>query len=137
MVIVDSSVWIDYLNGTVNSQTEWLDRESLRQRIGLTDLILCEVLQGLRSDAQFRQVHGYLLNFQIFVAGSIHLATATAQNYRLLRKRGITVRKPIDCLIATFCIAEDHELLHRDRDFDAFAQHLGLKVVDPPAVSLN
>jgi predicted nucleic acid-binding protein len=136
MVIVDSSVWVDYLNGVINDHTEWLHEEALHQRIGLTDLILCEILQGIRGNERFRQLHGYLLNFQIFVSGGINLATAAAQNYRTLRSRGITVCKPIDCLIATFCIVEDHELLHRDRDFDAF-KHLGLRVLVPPAVPLN
>ncbi len=137
MVIVDSSVWIDYLNGAINDHTEWLDRELLRQRIGLIDLILCEVLQGIRVDAQFRRIHEYLLNFQVFVSGGVDVATAAAQNFRTLRKRGITVRKPMDCLIATFCILEGHELLHRDRDFDAFKNHLGLKVFEPPAIQVN
>jgi hypothetical protein len=137
MVIVDSSVWIDYLNGVINGQTEWLDRESSRQRIGLTDLILCEVLQGIGDDAQFRQTHEYLSKFQVFVSGGVELAVAAAQNYRTLRKRGTTVRKPIDCLIATFCMREGHELLHRDHDFDAFKTHLGLMVLDPQAVPLN
>jgi len=137
MVIVDSSVWIDYLNGAVNDYTEWLDQELTRQRIGLIDLILCEVLQGIRTGAQFRQTHEYLLNFQVFVAGGVDLATSAAQNFRALRKRGITVRKPMDCLIATFCILQGHELLHRDRDFDAFKKHLGLKVFTPPATQVN
>jgi hypothetical protein len=137
MVIVDSSVWIDYLNGTATGEAEWLDRELLRQRIGLTDLILCEVLQGIRGHARFRQVREYLLKFQVFVPGGINLASAAAWNYRVLRSRGITVRKPIDCLIATFCILDDHELLHRDRDFDGFESHLGLKVLHAPTVPLN
>jgi predicted nucleic acid-binding protein len=132
MVIVDSSIWIDYLNGAINSHTEWLDKELFRQRIGLTDLILCEVLQGIRTDVRFLQVREYLLNFQVFGFGGIAMATAAAQNYRTLRKRGVTVRKPMDCLIATFCILEDHDLLHRDGDFDAFEKHLGLGVIHPP-----
>jgi predicted nucleic acid-binding protein len=132
MVIVDSSIWIDYLNGAINSYTEWLDEELFRQRIGLTDLILCEVLQGIRTDVRFLQVREYLLNFQVFGFGGIAMATAAAQNYRTLRKRGVTVRKPMDCLIATFCILEDHDLLHRDGDFDAFEKHLGLGVIHPP-----
>jgi predicted nucleic acid-binding protein len=132
MVIVDSSIWIDYLNGAINSYTEWLDKELFRQRIGLTDLILCEVLQGIRTDVRFLQVREYLLNFQVFGFGGIAMATAAAQNYRTLRKRGVTVRKPMDCLIATFCILEDHDLLHRDGDFDAFEKHLGLGVIHPP-----
>jgi predicted nucleic acid-binding protein len=131
MVIVDTTVWIDYLAGTANGQTSWLDRELDRQRLGLTDLILCEVLQGIRSDSAFTRARRDLEKFHIFEAGGIDLALAAAQNYRLLRRRGATVRKTIDCLIATFCLQAGHQLLHRDRDFDPFEKHLGLRVVHP------
>ncbi|MGO9515872.1 MAG: PIN domain nuclease [Candidatus Korobacteraceae bacterium] len=131
MVIVDSTVWIDYLGGTVNGQTLWLDQELGRQRLGLTDLILCEVLQGIRSDAACTQVQRDLEKFHIFETGGVEFAVAAAQNYRFLRRRGATVRKTIDCLIATFCLEAGHELLHRDHDFDAFEKHLGLRVVYP------
>ncbi len=129
MVIVDSTVWIDYLAGTLNSETEWLDREFEHQRLGLTDLILCEILQGLRSDVDANRVHRQLSRFEIFSTGGEALALTSARNYRTLRAKGITVRKTIDCLIATFCMTEGHSLLHRDRDFDAFEQYLGLRVV--------
>lgn len=131
MVIVDTTVWIDYLAGAANDQTSWLDRELDRQRLGLTDLILCEVLQGIRSDFAFDRVRLDLEKFHIFETGGINLAVAAAQNYRLLRRRGATVRKTIDCLIATFCLEAGHELLHRDRDFDPFEEHLGLRVAHP------
>lgn len=131
MVIVDTTVWIDYLNGTASAQATWLDRETERQRLGLTDLILCEVLQGIRDDAAFAQVHRTLENFEIFETGGASMAVAAAQNYRRLRQMGFTVRKTIDCLIATFCLEAGHTLLHRDRDFDPFEQHLGLSVVHP------
>jgi len=131
MVIVDTTVWIDYLGGTANPQTSWLNRELTRQRLGLTDLILCEVLQGIRDDAVFTQVHHDLLRFQVFSTGGVDLAVASAQNYRSLRKRGITVRKTIDCLIATFCLDGGHSLLHRDQDYDPFEAHLGLQVIHP------
>jgi predicted nucleic acid-binding protein len=131
MVIIDTTVWIDYLRGALNEHTEWLDRELSRQRMGLTDLIVCEVLQGIRSDTAFAQVRLDLTRFEIFNTGGTDMAIAAARNYRSLRKRGATVRKTIDCLIATFCLEAEHRLLHRDRDFDLFEQHLGLRVVHP------
>jgi hypothetical protein len=129
MVIVDTTVWIDYLRGAENPETLWLDRELQRQRLGLTDLILCEVLQGIRDQRAFARVQADLLKFQIFQTGGRELAIAGAQNYRTLRQRGYTVRKTIDCLIATFCLQARHELLHRDRDFDCFESVLGLRVL--------
>ena len=131
MTIVDATVWIDYLGGTVNPHTDWLDRQLERQRLGLTDLILCEVLQGIRDEPDFRRVRRELSRFALFQTGGEELAVASAQNYRLLRVRGYTVRKTIDCLIASFCLLDGHSLLHRDRDFDAFEQHLGLQVIQP------
>jgi len=129
VVIVDTTVWIDYLRGTENPETRWLDRELLRHRLGMTDLILCEVLRGLREQNAFERVRAELLRFQVFQTGGIELAIAAAQNYRELRQRGYTVHKTIDCLIATFCLEAGHELLHRDRDFDCFEKVLGLRVV--------
>ena len=131
MVIVDSTVWIDYLNGTRTPQTEWLDRETTQQRLGLLDIILCEVLQGLRHDRRFREVQSALLRFDVFATGGVELALATASNYRTLRQRGRIVRATIDAWIATFCLLHGHRLLHNDRDFDHFEQVLGLQVVHP------
>jgi len=131
MVIVDTTVWIDYLGGVVNSETAWLDHALPRERLGLTDLILCEVLQGVRDDAVFRRVRDDLMRLRIFTTGGADLAIAAAQNYRDLRQRGFTIRKTIDCWIATFCLLSDHMLLHRDRDFDVFENVLGLQVVHP------
>ena len=131
MVIVDSTVWIDYLNGTRTPQTEWLDRETTQQRLGLLDIILCEVLQGLRHDRRFREVQSALLRFDVFATGGVELDLATASNYRTLRQRGRIVRATIDAWIATFCLLHGHRLLHNDRDFDHFEQVLGLQVVHP------
>ena len=131
MVLIDTTVWIDYLAGVANPQTLWLDSRVGTQRLGLTDLIFCEVLQGVRSDAQFPYFKRDLERLLIFNTGGRHLALASAENYRFLRKRGITVLGTVDCIIATFCLAEGHELLHRDRDFDAFETHLGLRVIHP------
>jgi predicted nucleic acid-binding protein len=131
VVIVDTTVWVDYLRGTSTLQAEWLDREITRQRLGLTDLILCEVLQGIPSDQQAARVLRDLRQFEIFDTGGAELAIASARNYRHLRARGLTVRKTIDCLIATFCILGDHALLHSDRDFDPFEKALALRVIHP------
>ena len=131
MVVVDSTVWIDYLRGTDTPETVWLDRELTRQRLGLTDLILCEVLQGIKDDNLFVQTRDELLKFNVFETGGNELAIASALNYRRLRRRSYMIRRTIDCWIATFCIEAGHELLHRDRDFEIFEKELGLKVVHP------
>jgi predicted nucleic acid-binding protein len=137
MVIVDSSVWIDALNGRITPQTIWLGMALDREQLGLTSLILCEVLQGIRFDRRFRETEDRLRTFPVFAALTSDLAVATAQNFRTLQRMGFTVRKTIDCFIATFCIAEGHQLLHHDRDFELFEKHLGLRVVHPPAVASN
>jgi hypothetical protein len=131
VVIVDTTVWVDYFQGVTNPETDWLDAEIERQRLGLTDVILCEVLQGVRDDSAAKDVERHLLKLEVFEAGSVDLAREAARNYRTLRGRGYTVRKTIDCLIATFCLREQHSLLHRDRDFDPFERFLELSVVHP------
>lgn len=131
MVIVDTTVWIDFFSGVANPQADWLDRELTRQRLGLTDLILREILQGIPTEPQAARTLRELRRLEVFETGGPELAVAAARNYRLLRTRGRTVRKTIDCLIATFCLQEHHSLLHRDRDYDPFEQVLGLQVVHP------
>lgn len=129
MVIVDTTVWIDYLRGDENLETRWLDKELQRRRLGLTDLILCEILQGIPDRRDFEQARDQLLKFQVYSTGGTDLAIVAAENYLQLRRRGYTVRKTIDCLIASFCLQAGHELLHRDHDYDAFETALGLRVV--------
>ena len=131
MVIVDTTVWVDYLQGVSNPETDWLHLELDRQRLGLTDVILCEILQGVRAEAAAKDVERQLLKLEVFETGGVDRAREAARNYRALRGRGHTVRKTIDCLIATFCILEQHSLLHRDRDFDPFEQFLELSVIHP------
>jgi predicted nucleic acid-binding protein len=131
MVIVDTTVWVDYLRGTANPETGWLDREFGRQPLGLTDVIFREVLQGVRDDGDFETIRHHLELFHIFETGGVRLAIASARNYRHLRRGGHTVRKTIDCMIATFCLEHGHSLLHRDRDFLPFENLLGLQVVHP------
>jgi predicted nucleic acid-binding protein len=128
---VDTTVWIDYLQGIQNPETNWLDAELDHHRLALTDIIMCEVLQGLSSDDSAKEVEDLLLTFEVFETGGIVLPREAARNYRALRKRGHTVRKTIDCLIATFCLREGHSLLHRDRDFDPFEKFLELSVIHP------
>lgn len=131
MVIVDTSVWIDFLNGTTTPETQWLDLRLDTDRFGLTTIILAEVLQGLRDDREAALVEAELLRFEVVQIPDARLAAAAARNYRALRARGRTIRKTIDCLIATYCIEHGHALLHTDRDYDAFEEHLGLTVVRP------
>ncbi len=131
MIIVDTTVWVDYLRGSRNPETEWLEREADRRRLGLPDLVLCEVLQGVRGEQEFGWVRTELQRFKLFETGGEALVIEAARNYRTLRDQGLTVRKTIDCLIATFCMANGHALLHRDRDFDAFEKILGLAVIHP------
>ena len=131
MVIVDTTVWVDYVQGVENPETDWLNTELDRQRLGLTDIILCEVLQGVRDDVVAKQVERRLLNLEVFDTGGVAVAREAARNYRALRSRGHTVRTTIDCLIATFCLRGQHSLLHRDRDFDPFEKFLELSVIHP------
>ena len=127
--MVDTTVWIDYFQNRATPETEWFDREVSRQRLGLTDLILCEVLQGIADPQEFKGTRAALQQFEIFSTGGIHLAVISAQNYQALRRQGVTVRKTIDCLIASFCLLHNHQLLHNDRDYDPFEEGLGLRVI--------
>ena len=131
MVIVDTTVWIDYFRGRRTAQSRWLDQALGVTRVGLCDLILCEILQGMQSDADAASVLAQMSSFDLFDTGGMDLAVESARNYRRLRTRGHTVRKTIDCLIATLCLREGHELLHNDRDFDPFEAMLGLRVIHP------
>ena len=126
MIVVDSSVWIGYFNGAVARETDLLDELLGAEPIVIGDLILSEVLQGFRSEREVRVARRALdsLLFQPMVGRDV--ALASARNYRRLRARGVTVRKTIDMLIATFCIENGHCLLHADRDFVAMVEHLGL-----------
>ncbi len=129
MIVVDSSVWIDYFNGRPTSEADALSRLPTTQLV-IGDLIMTEVLQGFASEADFlrcRRKFSPLLEFRPM--GGHEIAIAAARNHRALRARGVTPRSTIDTVIATFCIVEDHDLLHCDRDFDPFERHLGLRVV--------
>jgi predicted nucleic acid-binding protein len=131
MTIVDTTIWIDYLRGVRSPHTDRLDFEAGRQALGLTDLILFEILQGLTDESAFVRVRSALAPFPVFDTGGSAMAVAAARNYRALRARGHTVRKTVDCLVATFCILKGYSLLHHDRDYDPFENLLGLSVVHP------
>lgn len=131
MVIIDTTVWVDYFRGIQTPEADWLNLELDRQPLGLGDLILCEVLQGIRDENRAEAVRRQLLNLEVVEMGGVAVAVAAARNYRFLRARGKTVRKTIDCLIATACLLNGNSLLHCDRDFDPFEEILGLRVVHP------
>lgn len=127
MILVDSSVWIDYFRGVDTAETDKLDGLLGAQPLAIGDLMLTEVLQGFTSDRDFRQASGLLATLtQIDIAGR-DIALKAAQNYRTLRAKGVTIRKTIDTLIATRCIEDGLSLLYSDRDFDPFVEHLGLR----------
>lgn len=129
MIVVDSSVWIDYFNGVVTDQTDRLDASLSGELVVMGDIILAEVLQGFKRDSDFRKAK-QLLDALVFkeMLGR-ELAVKSAQNYRRLRKKGVTVRKTVDVMIATFCIEKGLALLHSDKDFDPMTKHLGLRSV--------
>ena len=129
MILVDSSVWIDYFKGAVTPQTGKLDRLLGREPLAIGDLILAEVLQGFVSERDFNEARKMLTSLLVVDLGGQEIAIQSARNFRTLRKLGVTVRKTIDTVIATRCIEDGYDLLHSDRDFDPFARHLGLRVV--------
>ena len=130
MILVDSSVWIGYFRGDITPQTNILDRLLGTEPLAIGDLILTEVLQGFDRDDDFEQARALLESLTIIPIGGPAIAVQAARNFRHLRRLGITVRKTIDCLIATRCIADGLPLLHDDRDFDHFTTHLGLRVAE-------
>jgi predicted nucleic acid-binding protein len=129
LILVDSSVWIDYFQGRITAQTEKLDRLLGQEPLAIGDLILTEVLQGLDDEREFQDARKMLTSLIVVELGGREIAVQAAKNFRALRRLGVTVRKTIDSVIATRCIESGDDLLHSDRDFDPFAKHLGLRVV--------
>jgi predicted nucleic acid-binding protein len=129
LILIDSSVWINYFNGISTATTEKLDQLLSREQLVIGDLILTEVLQGFVADRDFQSAHKMLDSLQVVELGAREIAIQAARNFRALRRQGITVRGTIDTLIATRCIESGYELLYDDRDFDPFVKHLGLRVV--------
>jgi len=130
MILVDSSVWIDYFNGKKTPQTDWLDASLGKATFIMGDFVLTEVLQGFQSDKAFKIARDFLLAMPFMEMGGRALALQSALHYRTLRRKGVTVRKTIDVMIGTFCIDYGLPLLYDDRDFDPMVQFLGLKTVD-------
>ncbi len=129
MILVDSSVWIDYFNGRDTIQTAKLDKLLGEELLGIGDLILTEVLQGFRADADYRVAKQVLTSLTVFNMLGLEIAIKSADNFRELRKQGITIRKTVNVVIATFCIETGHSLLFADKDFIPFANNLGLSAV--------
>ena len=126
MILIDSSVWVAYFNGSVNTETDKLNSLLGIAQIATGDIILTEVLQGFRSDKDFRIAKELLTSLPVYNLLSTTIALKSADNYRSLRKKGITIRKTIDTIIATFCIENNFALLHCDRDFEPFHKRLKL-----------
>ena len=129
MLVVDSSVWIDFFNDVDHPAVELLQQllDHGEVRLIVPDLVLFEVLRGFRHEHSHRQARRLMESLHVQSTGGPELALAAAQHYRSLRAQGITVRSPIDVLVATYCIENDYALLHRDRDYTAFETHRGLR----------
>jgi len=129
VILVDSSVWIDYFNGIISRQTDKLDELLGRELLAVGDLMLLEVLQGFDTERDLMQARRLFTSLAVVELGGETIAMQAAIHFRRLRRRGVTIRKTIDAVIATRCIESGYELLHSDRDFDPFVEHLGLRVV--------
>lgn len=127
MIVVDSSVWIDYFTGKQTPATDKLNSVLGVKRVAIGDLMLAEVLQGFRIDREFRQARRLLLSITVLNILNIDIALKSATNYRELRKKGVTVRQTVDTIIATYCVEHKLPLLHSDRDFQPFHDHLKLQ----------
>lgn len=128
MIFLDSTVLIDYFIGKKNQHVEILDSILGKELVVIGDYVLTEVLQGFRSDKEFEEAKTYLMLFPCYNIGGKEIAVKSAKNYRYLRKKGVTIRKTIDVIIATFCIENNLTLLHNDKDFKPFEKTLNLKV---------
>ena len=127
MILVDSSVWIDYFKGTLTVQTGRLDALLGSEPLAVGDLVLTEVLQGFNSERDFNQARKLLTSLEVVEIGGREIAIQAARHFRTLRLLGVTVRKTIDMLIATFCIENNYALLYSDRDFELFVERLGMR----------
>jgi hypothetical protein len=127
VIIVDTSVWVDHFNGVDSPQAIRLDSMLGEQILAVGDLILAELLQGFDTEAHARRALALLQPLEFVEMAGREVAIESARAYRLLRRRGATVRKTIDMLIGTYCLMHGHALLHRDRDFEPMERYLGLK----------
>jgi predicted nucleic acid-binding protein len=133
VILVDSSVWIDYFRARPTPHTELLEGLLDSQELGIGDLNFTEVLQGCKFDKEFNEVRRLLGRLELVVLGGEDVAVEAAKNYRKLRQLGATVRGTVDVVLATRCIVSGHRLLHSDRDFDPFEKYLGLRCVGSDA----
>jgi predicted nucleic acid-binding protein len=129
VILVDTSVWIDHLNDAATGQVVRLRQLIPTTPLLIGDLILCELLQGLRSEREARLVERGLRRFATASLLDVNLAVRAAANYRFLRSKGTTIRKTVDVIIGTFCIEYGHVLLHDDRDFEPMVRFLGLRTI--------
>jgi len=129
MILVDTSVWIDYFNGVQTWQTDSLDTILSEDSVLIGDIILAEILQGFDKDSDYKKAKEALEPLECIDLGGKKMAIKTASNFRFLRSKGVTIRKTVDMLIGTWCIETEIELLHNDKDFDRIALHLPLKVI--------
>jgi len=129
VIVVDSSVWIDYFTGTKNKQTDKLDEILGQEPVAIGDLILTEVLQGFRQDKDYNTARALFDELIVFDMLGKNRAIKSAENFRELKKKGVTIRKTVDVIIATFCIEQKLPLLFSDKDFKPFVKYLGLVAV--------
>ena len=129
MILVDTSVWIDYFNGAENIHTNALDTALQEGTVAIGDLIFLEILQGFKNDRDFRRARSTLDTLDQYEMFGHNMTLKSAENYRALRKKGVTIRKTADVIIATYCIENKIPLLSSDRDFVPFVEHLGLREV--------
>lgn len=127
MILVDSSVWIDYFNGNDSAEADFLDRILSHRAVAIGDLILTEILQGFRHDKDYKVAKSLLEELTVFELLGRKMAIKSADNFRKLRKKGITIRKTADVIIASYCIEHNLPLLFSDKDFQPFVEHLGLR----------
>ena len=130
MILVDSSVWIDYFRNESTAHTAQLDRwlDTPVELIATADLVVFEVMRGFRNDRARIEAQALLLDLPIVEIGGIDNALRAAEHDRALRAKGYTIRSPVDVLLASYCITHGHTLLHRDADFDVMNVLRGLKV---------
>ena len=128
MILVDTSAWVEYFRNGVPSIVRKVEECLREEDVAIGDLIYCEIMQGIYSESQRKEVEELLLALPRFEMVGFEIANKSAANYRLLRSKGITIRKTIDVMIGTFCVEHDLPLIHHDRDFDLMAKSLGLKI---------
>lgn len=132
MIVVDTTVWVDFFKGANTPEAHHLQELIIEDRsIALTDLIFCEILQGIRADREYERIRQILLEYPIFQMDQLALVEQAAMIYRTCRKRGLTIRKTVDCYIAAVCIDNDLELFHKDLDFDHIARVTPLDIHPP------